>query len=77
MLLPFSLDDFPEPDLESLDLDSDDFESEDFESFDLDSEDLLSEVPASFDFESDESLELEAEVSSGLATEVLSEFLPL
>ncbi len=59
-------------------MDSDDLESEDFASFDLESvEDLDSEVPASFDFESDESLELEAEVSSGLATEVLSEFLPL
>src|SRR5271156_2543168 len=70
--LPFSL-----VDLDAVDFDSADLESEDFESFDFESEDLDSEVPASFDFESDESLELEEEPSSALATEVLSEFLPL
>jgi len=77
LLLAFSLDDFPELDLESLDLDSDDFESEDFESFDLDSEDFDSEVPASFDLESDESAELEEPDSLEFSTEVEPEFLPL
>jgi hypothetical protein len=70
--LPFSLLDFPADDLDSLDLESVDFDSEDFESLDFESDDDVS-----LDFESEDSPGFDDPLSPGLATEVLSAFLPL